>query len=89
MFKLITKSKIDMKKMRLLPSAVLAANLLLSAVFLSGCDSGANGDKVPLGNRTIQTIEYDSCEYVYLRRYGSVAITHKGDCKFCADRHSR
>jgi len=29
MFKLITKSKIDMKKLRLLPSAVLAANLLL------------------------------------------------------------
>ena len=36
-FELINKSKIDMKKMRLLSSAVLAANLLLAAVFLSGC----------------------------------------------------
>lgn len=64
-------------------------NILLAAALLLGCDSGVNGDKVPLGNRTIQTIEYDGCEYVYLRRYVSVAITHKGDCKFCKDRHNR
>ncbi len=49
--------------------------------------SGINTEKVPLGNRTIQTIEYDSCEYVYLRRYASVTITHKGNCKFCEKRN--
>jgi len=62
--------------------------VLLVAVIFSSCNynTGINSDKVPLGNRTIQTIDYDNCEYVYLRRYGSVTITHKGNCKYCAVR---
>ena len=62
--------------------------VLLVAVIFSSCstDTGINGDKVPLGNRTIQTINYEDCEYVYLRRYGSVTITHKGNCEYCLER---
>lgn len=62
--------------------------VLLVAVIFSSCNNntGINGDKVPLGNRTIQTIDYDNCEYVYLRRYGSVTITHKGNCNYCMER---
>ena len=63
--------------------------ILLVAFLFCGCDSGANGDKIPLGNRTIQTIEYDECEYIYLRRYGSVTITHKGNCKHCEERSKK
>ena len=65
------------------------ASVLLVAVIFCGCDNGANGDKIPLGNVTIQSIEYDGCEYVYLRRYSSVTITHKGNCKFCAERSKK
>lgn len=31
--------------------------------------------------RSLQIIEYDGCEYVYLRRFSAVSITHKGNCK--------
>jgi hypothetical protein len=61
--------------------------ILLVLFLFTACESGANGDKIPLGNRTIQTIEYDECEYIYLRRYGSVAIIHKGNCKHCEKRN--
>lgn len=56
---------------------------MFSLFLLTSCsiDSGKNQDAFPLGNHTIDTFELDGCEYVYLRRYGSVAITHKGNCK--------
>lgn len=54
---------------------------IVLAFLLFGCIGGANYDKIPEGNVTIQTIEYEGCEYVYLRRFGSVIITHKGNCK--------
>ncbi len=47
----------------------------------ASCETGPNGDKIPLGNTTVQIMEFEGCEYVYLRRYGSVTITHKGNCK--------
>lgn len=65
------------------------AYVLFVAIIFCGCESGANEDRIPLGNRTLQTIEHDECEYIYLRRYGSVSITHKGNCKFCAKRSKK
>lgn len=32
-------------------------------------------------NNCFDTVEYDGCEYIYLRRYGSVCLEHKGNCK--------
>lgn len=55
--------------------------IILLMCSCSGNMSGKNTDQIPLGNRTIQTIEFEGCEYIYLRRYGSVAIEHKGNCK--------
>lgn len=75
-----------MRNLKFTTKTAIAAMCLLVAIIFCGCDSGLNGDRIPLGNRTIQTIEHDGCEYVYLRRYGSVSITHKGNCKFCAER---
>lgn len=79
-----------MKKMRLLPSAVLAANLLLAAVFLLSCES-ENSNNVKTDNGYTITV-IDSCEYIY--KYNGYnrgyMFSHKGNCKFCADRqHSR
>ncbi len=93
-----------MKKMRLLPSAVLAANLLLAAVFLSSCEDKtprAKEDKRIYEPKLPDQIEtergyriytIDSCEYIYAwfgGGYGGGSLTHKGNCKFCATRHSR
>lgn len=53
-------------------------------IVLIGCDYGITPNyqkTIPSGNRAIESIEFDECEYVYLRRMGSVAITHKGNCK--------
>lgn len=78
-----------MKKMRLLPSAVLTANLLLAAVFFQSC-GGAENDAHPETSYEIKVI--DSCEYIYVSRRpfsGEFSLTHKGNCKFCAARHSR
>ncbi len=55
--------------------------ILLITGSLISCDTGVNGDEIPLGNKTIQVLEFEDCEYIYLRRYGSVAIVHKGNCK--------
>lgn len=54
--------------------------LFISVLFFS-CDGDKGENSIPYGNKTIQTIEHEGCEYVYLRRYGSVSITHKGNCK--------
>lgn len=56
---------------------------LLLLLLLSSCiaEVGENKDNFPYGNKTIQSMEFDGCEYVYMRRFGSIAITHKGNCK--------
>lgn len=58
--------------------------IILALFLLSGCvlESGKNKEEIPYGNKTIQSFEFEGCEYVYLRRFGSVAITHKGNCKY-------
>ena len=80
-----------MKKMRLLPSAVLAAMLLLAAVF-SSCET-PNAETVESGDG-YNVILIDSCEYIEVKGMvgasnGYYSIAHKGNCKFCAARHSR
>ncbi len=58
--------------------------LFAIAFMTASCDYGTtqNYEKtIPIGNRVIESIEFDGCEYIYLRRLGSVSITHKGNCK--------
>lgn len=89
-----------MKKMRLLPSAVLAANLLLAAVFLSSCGNEGLSNQQKSNKLIIETgvevngyviiiIEFDSCQYLVSGIGYSQMMTHKGNCKFCAVRHRR
>ena len=68
-------------------ATALAAIFLLSSVL--SC-KGDNNDKNPEKNYEIKVI--DSCEYIYVSRRpwaGNFSLTHKGNCKFCAARHSR
>lgn len=38
------------------------------------------------GNRTYKTIVMDSCEYIYVSNANASWGSHKGNCKFCAER---
>ena len=77
--------------------AALAAILLLAAVFLSSCDIAdeanerakvLNSGQMVNGYK-ISIIEFDSCQYLISGNGYSQMMTHKGNCKFCAARHSR
>ena len=39
-----------------------------------------------VGTACLETIEYDSCEYVVLKSSLGYALTHKGNCRFCTKR---
>jgi len=86
-----------MKKMRLLPSAVLAANLLLCAV-LSSCNTDVEKEKGSADVASVQSwgwsanvkiITVDSCQYVVAETgtsNGGISIIHKQNCTFCHNR---
>ncbi len=76
--------------------AALAAILLLAAVSFVGCNNEPSGDYTQAGTRSgnahFRTIVIDSCEYIYdsnIKMSVPAVLTHKGNCKFCAARHSR
>ena len=77
-----------MKKLNLRKGYALC--ILLALVLCVGCGNvteGAGNDKNP--ERTYRIVEIDSCEYIYISRRpfeGNMAITHKGNCKYCAKR---
>ena len=69
------------------------AYVLLVAVIFGGC-----GEQIKEQNRSIEqhntarlyTYTYDSCEYVGTYLYNSSAtMTHKGNCRFCAERSKK
>lgn len=82
-----------MKKFKVYSSAVLMAILMLAAVF-SSCKSNGSIDTPTdeiTGEDNFHVKVIDSCEYIfkyagYQRGY---IFAHKGNCKFCAVRHSR
>ena len=68
---------------------------LLVAVIFCGCGNETtneskkqNADMFEFG---MKTIEHDSCEYVVFKDNGrsSVAMLHKQNCKFCAERRKK
>ena len=71
------------------------AYVLLVAVIFCGCGN-ENIDKPIKQNKDMfefgmKTIEHDSCEYVIFKDNGrsSVAMLHKQNCKFCAERSKK
>jgi hypothetical protein len=64
------------------------AYVLLVAVIFCGC---GNGEYTIDGEIEYRTVEVDGCEYVtkyngYQRGY---MFSHKGNCKFCAERSKK
>jgi hypothetical protein len=37
---------------------------------------------------SLNIIKIEGCEYIFLFRSGSIALTHKGDCKYCQNKSS-
>ena len=83
--------KIKMKKLRLHSSIFLLAAVLSSCV---GDGDGRERLKVwraaeKVNGYSISIIIYDSCQYLISDKGQSQMMAHKGNCKFCAARHSR
>lgn len=66
------------------------AYVLLVAVIFCGCDTTVS--KNPTGERyfgsDIEVLAVDSCEYLIFAS-DTRSITHKGNCKFCAERSKK
>jgi hypothetical protein len=65
--------------------------IIAALVFVfASCDNPQEGkplgEKQRYGDGTVKVMVIDSCEYVLHHVYLGNAITHKGNCKFCAKR---
>jgi hypothetical protein len=64
--------------------------LVIFVLFFLTCDTDYSGRSLteiePWGKSPYQTIVIDSCEYVYVFNGNASWGSHKGNCKFCAER---
>lgn len=64
--------------------------LLVSFLF---CSCGVPSDKESkIKERGFNIITIDSCEYIFMSRLpigGDMALSHKGNCKFCKQRSKK
>ena len=47
---------------------------------------------IPINSVTrqgVQILTIDSCEYIWVKEDGGAGLTHKGNCKYCAERAKR
>ena len=61
---------------------------LLVAVIFYGCNPEGSENDVNI-EKSYEVKVLDSCEYIYVSRRpwgGEFSLTHKGNCKFCAER---
>ena len=89
------KSQTKNKKMKLIKGFIKKNFLLVLAVFMMvGCYQAKayHDKKISLvGDYRLEVIEYQGCEYVVIESYYQkrVAITHKGNCRFCKERRQK
>ena len=63
--------------------------LALTAVMMAGCDQ-QNSDGTYKPTEEQRTYIIDSCEYIGILDWGSANfLTHKGNCRFCAERRKQ
>ena len=72
--------------------SLIRCGLLLTIIFC-GCssdDKRVQQDTIESGIGTgISVLTIDSCEYVWVKRGYGGGLSHKGNCKFCAERSSK
>lgn len=67
------------------------AYVLLVAVIFCGCNPEGSKNDVNI-EKSYEVKVIDSCEYIYVSRLpwsGEFSLTHKGNCKFCAERSKK
>lgn len=67
------------------------AYVLLVAVIFCGCSPEGSENDVNI-EKSYEVKVLDSCEYIYVSRRpwtGEFSLTHKGNCKFCAERSKK
>jgi hypothetical protein len=66
---------------------------LLFAVIFSGCNPQPQNGSTETSNGDFVTKVIDGCEYIEydngIMEYRVYSLTHKGNCKFCAERSKR
>jgi hypothetical protein len=75
-----------MKRRNLISRTAICLYLVLTCVFSVGC---TRGDSLKNQNsfNDYEVIVIDECEYInWGVSYGYMNITHKGNCKYCAER---
>ena len=60
---------------------------VLAAIMMVACTQVNAGRKSYSTSEDIYVI--DSCEYICTSVYIGAVYTHKGNCKFCAERHRK
>ena len=58
--------------------------LMFLFVITLSCEPGEPFDYVK--NGYVHTIEVDGCEYILIYGLNGGGLTHKGNCKYCAER---
>lgn len=77
----------------------MRAIILLAALALTGCEAKETRVRVATENSTqelelkgvpgsypVREFEYGGCEYIAFGGGQSLTVTHKGNCKYCANR---
>ena len=67
------------------------AYVLLVAVIFCGCNPEGSENDVNI-EKSYEVKVLDSCEYIFVSRRpwsGEFSLTHKGNCKFCAERSKK
>ena len=68
--------------------------LALTTLMVAGCYQvkAGHGEQINLvGDYQVKPIVYQGCEYVVMEShfYNRSVITHKGNCRFCAERRKK
>jgi hypothetical protein len=75
------------------------ANLLKPALLIGAvmccfsCVYDEKTEEIPQDNKSdvslMKIVVVDSCEYIQYHTWGYESVTHKGNCKYCAERMRR
>jgi hypothetical protein len=79
-----------MKRFKTLKSYTLYT--LLVAFLFCGCNVKNDKEFADYKERDFTIIEIDSCEYIFMSSMpmdSDMALSHKGNCKYCAERSKK